>query len=91
MNNKDLMKYIYEQRRIGKSNKQIATSLGMSMKHFMKEVGEVIGPKDDKKEEPKKPVETPKAAEKPAEDRPQVETGQSYNSWKKDNNFDWMD
>lgn len=78
MNNKDLMKYIYEQRRIGKSNKQIATSLGMSMKHFLKEVGEAVGLKDDKKKEPKKPVETPKPAEKPAEE-------------KKDDNFDWME
>lgn len=78
MNNKDLMKYVYEQRRIGKNNKQIATSLGMSMKHFLKEVGEVIGPKeqekklkDEKKEEPKKPVV------KPAEE--------------KNDNFDWME
>lgn len=30
----NINQYIYEQRRIGKDDKQIATSLGMSLKHF---------------------------------------------------------
>lgn len=49
--------YIYEQRRIGKDDKQIATSLGMSLKHFQNFVSgkkENVAEKKAKKVEEKK-------------------------------------
>ena len=39
-------KYVMEQRTIGRSDKQIATSLGMSLKHFLAKVEEEIDHKN---------------------------------------------
>lgn len=84
INMKKFNEYVREKLRIGLNDKQIATSLGMSLKHFHSILNGEENKKDiptaPKNEEvkPKKPIETPKAAEKPAED-------------KKDDNFDWME
>ena len=37
----DFKKYVLHQRAVGRSDKQIATSLGMSLKHFLAKVEEV--------------------------------------------------
>lgn len=91
MNNKDFMKYIYEQRRIGKSNKQIATSLGMSLKHFLSQVGKAIEIKDET------PKETPKAQAKAKEATKKTESDKDPEEpvvilkTKPEDDFDWMD
>lgn len=38
----DFKKYVFQQRATGRSDKQIATSLGMSLKHFLAKVEEEI-------------------------------------------------
>ena len=84
INMKKFNEYVYEKLRIGLNDKQIATSLGMSLKHFHS----ILNGEENKKNistatkneevKPKKPAESPKAAEKSAEE-------------KKDDNFDWME
>lgn len=57
MNEKEFREYVYEQRRQGRSESQIARSLGMSLAHFM---GRLNGVDVDKVDPPKQKVEVPK-------------------------------
>lgn len=57
----NLMKYILDQRRIGKDDKQIATSLGMSLKHFHSLVSGKAEERKAKVEEKKQKHEKQKA------------------------------
>ena len=61
MNEKEFKEYVYEQRRQGRSESQIARSIGMSLAHFM---GRLNGVDVDKIDPPKK-VDTPKTEKKP--------------------------
>ena len=61
MNEKEFREYVYEQRRQGRSESQIARSLGMSLTHFM---GRLNGVDVDKIDPPKQKVETPKPEKK---------------------------
>lgn len=60
MNEKEFREYVYEQRRQGRSDSQIARSLGMSLKHL---IGRLNGVDVDKVDPPKK-VEAPKSEKK---------------------------
>ena len=51
MNEKEFREYVYEQQRQGRSESQIARSLGMSLAHFM---GRLNGVDVDKVDPPKK-------------------------------------
>ena len=62
MNEKEFKEYVYEQRRQGRSDSQIARSLGMSLAHFM---GRLNGVDVDKVDPPKQKVDTSKAEKKP--------------------------
>lgn len=62
MNEKEFREYVYEQRRQGRSESQIARSLGMSLAHFM---GRLNGVDVDKVDPPKQKVETSKFEKKP--------------------------
>ena len=61
MNEKEFREYVYEQRRQGRSDSQIARSLGMSLAHFM---GRLNGVDVDKVDPPKQKVDTPKPEKK---------------------------
>ena len=54
MNEKEFREYVYEQQRQGRSESQIARSLGMSLAHFM---GRLNGVDVDKVDPPKRKVE----------------------------------
>ena len=43
----DFVKYVFNKRRQGCSDKQIATSLGMSLKHFLSKLDEEEKPKSN--------------------------------------------
>ena len=65
MTNKAFNAYVFEQRRQGRSDSQIARSLGMSLAHF---IGKLNGVDVDKVDPPKKtinPVQQPQKAEVP--------------------------
>lgn len=62
MNEKEFREYVYEQRRQGRSDSQIARSLGMSLKHL---IGRLNGVDVDKVDPPKQKVDTPKPEKKP--------------------------
>lgn len=62
MNEKEFREYVYEQRRQGRSDSQIARSLGMSLKHL---IGRLNGVDVDKIDPPKQKVDTPKPEKKP--------------------------
>ena len=62
MNEKEFRQYVYEEKRQGRSESQIARSLGMSLAHFM---GRLNGVDVDKIDPPKQKVETPKQEKKP--------------------------
>ncbi len=64
MNEKEFREYIYEQRRQGRSDSQIARSLGMSLAHFMGRLNGV-DVDVDKIDPPKQKVDTPKPENKP--------------------------
>lgn len=57
MNEKEFREYVYEQRRQGRSDSQIARSLGMSLAHFM---GRLNGVDVDKIDPPKQEKKLPK-------------------------------
>lgn len=61
MNEKEFREYVYEQKRQGRSESQIARSLGMSLAHFM---GKLNGVDVDKVDPPKQKVDTPKPEKK---------------------------
>lgn len=68
MNEKEFREYVYEQRRQGRSDSQIARSLGMSLAHFMGRLNgvdvEKVDPlKQEKKTEKKKLPKPEKVAE----------------------------
>lgn len=68
MNDKEFREYVYEQRRQGRSDSQIARSLGMSLAHFMGrlngvDVDKIDPPKQEKKTEKKKLPKPEKVAE----------------------------
>ena len=74
MTNKEFNAYVFEQRRQGRSDSQIARSLGMSLAHF---IGKLNGVDVDKVDPPKKtvnPAPQPQKAEvpKPVEKKPEV-------------------
>lgn len=91
MANIKFMEYVNEQRRIGRNNKQIATSLGMSMKHFLSQVGKAAEIKDEK------PKETPKVQAKEKEVTKKTEPDKNSEEpvvvleTKPEDDFDWMD
>ena len=60
MTNQEFNAYVYEQKRQGRSESQIARSLGMSLAHFM---GRINGVDVDKVDPPKQ--EAPKVEKKP--------------------------
>ena len=60
MNDKEFNAYVYEERRQGRSDSQIARSLGMSLKHL---IGRLNGVDVDKIDPPKQ--EVPKVEKKP--------------------------
>ena len=62
MNDKEFRQYVNEQRLQGRSDSQIARSLGMSLRHFM---GRLNGVDVDKVDPPKQKVEAPKKEKKP--------------------------
>ena len=66
MNEKEFREYVYEQKRQGRSESQIARSLGMSLAHFM---GRLNGVDVDKIDPPKQKVDTSKP-EKKSEAKP---------------------
>lgn len=64
MTNEEFRKYYNEQKLQGRSESQIARSLGMSLSHF---IGRLNGVDVDKVDPPKKPA-APKKEKKPEED-----------------------
>lgn len=62
MNEKEFREYVYEQKRQGRSESQIARSLGMSLAHFM---GRLNGVDVDKIDPLKQKIDTPKPEKKP--------------------------
>lgn len=62
MTDKEFNAYVYEEKRQGRSESQIARSLGMSLAHFM---GRLNGVDVDKVDPPKEKVEAPKQEKKP--------------------------
>lgn len=60
MTDKEFRQYVYEERRQGRSDSQIARSLGMSLKHL---IGRLNGVDVDKVDPPKQ--EAPKVEKKP--------------------------
>lgn len=62
MTDKEFRAYVYEEKRQGRSESQIARSLGMSLAHFM---GRLNGVDVDKVDPPKAKKETPKPEKKP--------------------------
>lgn len=62
MTDKEFNAYVYEERRQGRSDSQIARSLGMSLKHL---IGRLNGVDVDKIDPPKQKVEAPKIEKKP--------------------------
>ena len=61
MNDKEFREYVYEERRQGRSDSQIARSLGMSLKHL---IGRLNGVDVDKIDPPKQNVDTRKPEKK---------------------------
>lgn len=61
MTDKEFNAYVYEGKRQGRSESQIARSLGMSLAHFM---GRLNGVDVDKIDPPKIKIETPKPEKK---------------------------
>lgn len=91
MANGKFMEYVNEQRRIGRSNKQIATSLGMSLKHFLSQVGKATDIKDEKpKETPKAQAKAKEATKKTKPDKDPEEPVVVLET-KPEDDFDWMD
>ena len=68
MTNKEFNAYVFEQRRQGRSDSQIARSLGMSLAHF---IGKLNGVDVDKVDPPKKQPQK-KEETKPVEKKPEV-------------------
>ena len=62
MNDKEFRQYVYEERRQGRSESQIARSLGMSLSHLM---GRLNGVDVNKVDPPKQKVDAPKLEKKP--------------------------
>ncbi len=100
MANGKFMEYVNEQRRIGKSNKQIATSLGMSLKHFLSQVGKATDIKEEKpKEMPKVQAKAKEVTKAPDKKPTNEKTKPDKDSeepvvvleTKPEDDFDWMD
>jgi len=81
MTDKEFRQYVYEEKRQGRSESQIARSLGMSLAHFMGRLNgvdvEKVDPPKTKEESPKqernkevKPVSGAKQPEKPKKEKP---------------------
>lgn len=62
MTDKEFRQYVYEEKRQGRSESQIARSLGMSLSHLM---GRLNGVDVEKVDPPKQKVDTPKLEKKP--------------------------
>lgn len=62
MNDKEFRQYVNEQKLQGRSESQIARSLGMSLAHF---IGRLNGVDVDKVDPPKQKVDAPKPEKKP--------------------------
>lgn len=62
MTDKEFRQYVNEQRLQGRSDSQIARSLGMSLKHL---IGRLNGVDVEKVDPPKQKVDTPKLEKKP--------------------------
>ena len=76
MNEKEFRQYVYEEKRQGRSESQIARSLGMSLAHFMGrlngvDVDKVDPPKQEKKPEVKlvSGAKQPERHEKPKKEK----------------------
>lgn len=102
MNEKEFKEYVYEQRRQGRSESQIARSLGMSLSHLMGRLNGVDVEKVDppKQEVPKvekkqevKPVsgaKQPEKHEKPKKEKP-VDIPNTAEEEKKPEDLSWME
>ena len=102
MNEKEFKEYVYEQRRQGRSESQIARSLGMSLSHLMGRLNGVDVEKVDppKQEAPKvekkqevKPVsgaKQPEKHEKPKKEKP-VDIPKAVEEEKKPEDLSWME
>lgn len=62
MTDKEFRQYVYEEKRQGRSESEIARSLGMSLSHLM---GRLNGVDVEKVDPPKQKVEAPKIETKP--------------------------
>lgn len=67
MTNKELKAYVFEEKRQGRSESQIARSLNMSLKHL---IGKLNGVDVDKIDPPKPKKEEKKPAQKKVEPKP---------------------
>ena len=102
MNEKEFKEYVYEQRRQGRSDSQIARSLGMSLKHLIGRLNGVdvdkINPtkqevKKKKKKQEVKPVsgaKQPEKHEKPKKEKP-VDIPKAAEEEKKPEDLSWME
>lgn len=106
MNEKEFREYVYEQRRQGRSDSQIARSLGMSLAHFMGrlngvDVYKIDPPKKTNaatakdlgiKEAPVRPVQKPEKHEKPKKDKPvDIQKTEEPKEEKKAEDLSWME
>ncbi len=98
MNEKEFKEYVYEQRRQGRSESQIARSLGMSLSHLMGRLNGVdvdkVDPQVEKKQEvkPVSGAKQPEKHEKPKKEKtvdvPKVEEPKEE---KPVEDLSWMD
>jgi len=105
MTDKEFNAYVYEERRQGRSDSQIARSLGMSLKHL---IGRLNGVDVDKvdppntnaqaakglgiKEAPVRPVQKPEKHEKPEKEKPvDIPKAEEPKEEKKDEDLSWME
>jgi len=102
MNEKEFRQYVYEEKRQGRSESQIARSLGMSLSHLMGrlngvDVDKVDSPKQEAPKVEKKPevkpvsgAKQPEKHEKPKKEKP-VDIPKAAEEEKKPEDLSWME
>ena len=104
MNDKEFRQYVYEEKRQGRSESQIARSLGMSLAHFMGrlngvDVDKIDPPKQEAPKHEKKPevkpvsgAKQPEKHEKPKKEKAaDIQKAEEPKEEKKDEEFNWME
>lgn len=105
MTDKEFRQYVYEEKRQGRSESEIARSLGMSLKHLIGrlngvDVEKVDPPKTNAqtakdlgiKEAPVHPVQKPEKHEKPKKEKPvDIQKVEEPKEEKKDEDLGWME